>query len=414
MIFLQNLKVIVIRLRQYWFLFLIVIFNVVISWPDRLGKSFYTASELPRDLGILTGISHGQFILVGPDSCLGNFHFGPVYYYLAYPITYLFHLAPFSLAAASIFFNALTIIASFYVAEKWWQNRIFSYSVALFMSTSIFTFQFSQYGSNPNFLPLFCLLFFYALERLFQKPKSLGYTALLAVCFGVATQLHAVPLLCLPLILFYSLIIRKLTITWKSAFLFLVIVGLIFYPYLFFEFTHNFPNIRALFQIAANSGFHTSLTDRMVEYLGFWFAPVLSVHQFFDIFDVAGPSLFYWFAGCLLFLLPILKFEPKFKKPILPLVKTPDNVKTIMKYWFIIPSLVIILASSNANGLRLYYFLMLYPAIFFLFTLGLFKLAQTKRVVSVVYIIFVYVVFQGAQIFIYRSAVNHLITWVYK
>jgi len=331
---------------------------------------------------------------------------------LAYPVAWIFKFAPFSLAAASIFFNELTIIACFFVAQDWWKNRKLSYTVAILMATSIFTFQFSQYGSNPNFLPLFSVLFFYALEKLFNNPNSKTYQILLAICFGVATQLHAVPLLCLPLILIISIIAGKIKVSWKNALLFLLIVSLLYAPYLDFEFSHGFQNIKALAHIAYNSGFYTPLYERLIEYVGFWFIPIFSVHSFFNVIDLGGPWLFYGFITGLLAILPILKFEKKMNKPILPKVEWTPHKKTVLKYWLFIPSLVIILASSSVNGLRIYYFMMLYPLIFFLLALGLFKLAQTKRVISIAYICTLYFVLQIVQIYVYRNTVAHLLTWV--
>ncbi len=402
-------------LCRNWPLLLLLAGFVALVWPDHLGKSLYSANELPRDLGILRDMSHGRIILVGPDSCLGNFHFGPVYYYLAFPIAWLLNFSPYSLAAASIFYFILTISASFFAVMRWWGSRRLAYAAAALMATSIFTFQFAQYGSNPNFLPLFSLVFFYALERLLAGSRRLGPALALGLAFGFAAQLHAVPLLCLPLILLYALLRRQIRPSWRQAAVFLLVVVLVFAPYLAYEFSHNFANFRGLLAIAGGGQFHTPLAERLVEYLGFWLVPVLSVHNFFDAVAFGGAPLLAVLAMGLAGFWLVFKFAPQ--KPEWADgfdLSTPPRLKILLEYWLIIPSLVIVLASGTANGLRIYYFLMLYPAIFFLLALGLFKMAVRGYAICALYLCGLYLILQGLQIGLYRWQVAHLITWVIK
>ena len=400
--------------KDYWLVLLIIAFYIVINWPDALGRSFYTSNELPRDLGMLKAMAAGHFIFLGPDSSIGSFHFGAMYYYLSFPIVWLFRFAPYSLAVCSLLFFSLTIFTSFIVAKRWWQNELFAYVVIMLMASSIFTFQFSQYGSNPNYIPFFSLIFFYCLERLIAGKRSYWYTAILAASFAISAQLHIVPLLSLPIILLCLLVTRKLKPTFWDCIIFFAIVLIINAPYLYYEFTHSFVNIRTFsHSVTGGSGFYTPIWIRLLQYIGFWLVPVISIHDYFDIIYILGMDFIYYVAAALVLLLPILKYESTRLLPKQLNLSISSSVKTTLLYWLIIPSLVIVLPSASVNGLRIYYFLMLYPLIFFLMAWGLLKLWQKGFVRSVAYLCLIYAILQITQIYEYRHVVHGLITWVY-
>ncbi len=50
--------------------------------------------EFYRDYLAVSGILHGHFLLLGPPSALGGFHFGALYYYFLAPFLLLFGMHP--------------------------------------------------------------------------------------------------------------------------------------------------------------------------------------------------------------------------------------------------------------------------------------------------------------------------------
>lgn len=394
----------------YYILGLIVAVFFVIAFPYHQGGSLYAEHELWRDLGILWGMQKGELVFQGPPSSLGNFHFGPVYYYLVYPVTWLANFRPWALALNSLLFFAGTIVLSFFVVKKWWRSNHLALLVSGLMAFSIFTFQLAKYGSNPNFIPFFSLLFFYFLEKFTSGAGKSGDALGLGITFGIATQLHAIPLLSLPLILVYFLARKILRLRLFEWLLFCVATLAMYLPYLYYESTHGFANIKALVNIAA-SPTGQNFSERVVDYLLFWMSPLLSVHPLFDISDIFGLlKLLGLLAICGAFLVFLVHYDRKRRAPLRveKTATTEPRIKNILTAWIVIPSLVLLLPIGAVQGLRLYYFLDMFPAIFFLIGLGLYNLRLQGFGRVYYYLLGTFLLFQGWQIYEYYRLLNSL------
>ena len=395
--------------KRYFGLVLILLVFILLAFPDPYGRSLYAFSEHSRDLFILGAMGKGQWPLLGPLSSLGNFHFGPVYYYLLYPVAAVFGFAPWSLAAASVLCTAVAVVLIFFMTRTWWRDERLAYLVAALMATSTLTVQFAKYASNPNFVPLFSMLFFFALERLLsQQPHKWRYALLLGLAFGTTVQLHAVPLICLPIVLFLLVFQKKLRL---SAFAWVVIVlsaAAVMGPYIWYECTHGFPDFYSLARIAASHNSYTPLFERIVSWTGVWTGAVISNNSFFSVPLLLGNIFFVVFileaAGFLL----VLKYNQHHLKPKNYLPPTTSSVKTVLWYWFWVPTVVLLLPVGALSGLRVYYFFILSPLVFILLGLGLSKMFEKGYYLLVYYSLVVYLLDQVGQMYLYNQQVIHL------
>ncbi len=381
----------------------------VLAFPYHGGYSLYATNELWRDLGILKELGQGHLVLLGPESSLGGFHFGPVYYYLTFPIAFLSNFSSWSLALTSLLYLAGTILLSFFLVKKWWGSERLAMIITFAMSLSVFTFQIAKYGSNPNFIPFFALLFFYFLEK-FTSGLGKAIDAFgLGLAFGIVTQLHIIPMLSLPVIIGYFQIRKVARLGPKEWFAFFVAALLTYAPYLYYELTNSFANIGKLFAIANP---HPSLfSGRVADYLSFWLAPFFSLHPSFDISEVLGLKKLLTLLGIWGLILVLLVYCHRIRRGFLrseSILSTPPKIKQILKVWILVPSVILLLPLGSTEGLRLYYFLIMFPAIFFLIGLGFHWLYQRGLRTVFYYLFGTFVLFQAWQIFEYYRLLNSL------
>jgi hypothetical protein len=260
--------------------------------------------EFYRDYYMVSHIAHGTIVLLGPPSMLHGFHFGPFYYYSMLPFYLLFGGRPFSLIFTGIVFSVLTVYAFYKILLLWFNDRAAALTGALFIALSVYSVHLTSYVSNPNFLPLFVLWYFYYLTKVLTNTEpvvgvipefltetvkssavknirnppqlfngvarrmtvpepggeldpgsrmhSAGMThyknfVFLGLPFGLATQLHATAMIILPLVTITALIVHKYKFRLRPTLIFLLAAIFTYLPYLFYEFTHRFSNFSRLF-----------------------------------------------------------------------------------------------------------------------------------------------------------------------
>jgi len=214
----------------------------------------------------------------------------------------------------------------------------------------------------------------------------------------------------LPLMLLSVIVFKKLKLSVKLWLLFVVICLALNSPYLYYEFTNNFSNIRALFLLAGGDNIYLPISTRLVEYFGFWLSPAILVNPMFDIVDIIG----YKFVAALgILCLPIiyfLRFDIKNPKTLSwNLNLTPiHNLRFVLWLWFLVPSIVLLLPMGSTFGLRLYYFFTLCPLIFFIYGLGWLKLLQKQYIRTAYYLAAVFFLLQAFQIIVFYKFIYSL------
>lgn len=195
-------------------------------------------------------------VFIGPVTSVGNMYLGPLYYYFMLPFLMLSYPSPLGPAYGIAILSVITVylfyrLGSYFLGEM---VGIISALIAAFSTTLIY---FSRFSWNPNPVPLVSLLMIFLTYMAWKKSPK--YWLGIAVCFSTLLQLHYITLIMLPgagffwfLSLFVILKSRtksqsnvQLMEFLKMTILSVVIVAISFTPLVFFDFRHNWTNVKA-------------------------------------------------------------------------------------------------------------------------------------------------------------------------
>jgi 4-amino-4-deoxy-L-arabinose transferase-like glycosyltransferase len=224
----------------------------LVGLPDWL----HFAGDEGRDLLIVEEIIFGEnFRLLGPSASTGGFFLGPAYYYLiALPLIIFNH------PAAPAFLVALFGIATIwliYLTTRRLATPAAGLIAALIYATSLVAITYSRWSWNPNPLPFFVTLIIWCVWGINQPSKKsqgrwsggIKYTLLLGLALGIAVQLHAVALLLFPALLIFWLIFHPRVKSLKAWLIGIGVFLLTQIPWLWYEVTNNFANLRGVFNV---------------------------------------------------------------------------------------------------------------------------------------------------------------------
>lgn len=186
-----------------------------------------------------------KFTLLGPTASVGGFFLGPIYYYFMLPFVWVSGLNPAGAAVMVALFGVATIYALYRLGKDAVHEWVGLCAAALY-SVSPLVIAYSRSSWNPNLVPFFSTVLFYALWRSVVKnePKWLFWVG---VMLGIGLQLHYLFLFLFPVVfVWYVLFGRKKE--WLLSYAkgiggFLVGYG----PFLAFELRHGFPNTISIY-----------------------------------------------------------------------------------------------------------------------------------------------------------------------
>ncbi len=349
--------------------------GLLLRLPSPEGLSTYQMDEIQRDLAVERQMSVGQLPLIGPVSKYGGFHFGPAYYYLYYPFAAAFGFAPYSMAVGSLFFSLAAIAAAWYAAGRWFKDRRLALLAAFLLAFSALDIQFAKYASNPNPLPIFALLFFIFLERFLRGAAGRLDGLWLGLSFAVATQLHAVALIGLPIILIVLAALGRLRPAARQIALFAAAVLALYAPYLVYQATSGWPDLFSLWSIAAGHGglFNGTFPTRFAETGSFWVSLAVRLSQIYSedpAFALRLMMLLYADIIAVFLVWLVERQRAAGKKP----AAVAPSVRALLAAWIAVPSALLLLPAGQVDILPIFYFIMLEPAAYLLIVLGLDRL----------------------------------------
>lgn len=190
----------------------------------------------------------GELPLLGPKAGGTFLRLGPAFYYLQYAGALVFGASPAGFAAVVLIASVASIIVFFFLAR-----RLFPDWLALFLTlgfaVSEYFVMYGRFAWNPNMLPFFILFGTYALLRsVGGSERNPGRWFLVSVlAFGIATELHFLAFLAVPIFFALFLLIRRPVFrprTWGAA---LAIVTLLYLPMLLNELATGGANTREFF-----------------------------------------------------------------------------------------------------------------------------------------------------------------------
>lgn len=197
-----------------------------------------------------------SFPVVGPPVLTGQ-HLGPAFYYI---IGLPFLLSGFNPVASAVTVALLGVCAIyvFYrVSTLLFDTRV-SLWLTLLYAVSPKIVNADRTVWEPNVIPLFILVYLYSILKIYER-QSVKYFLLLGLSIGILVQLHYPNVFYVVLsgALYLHLLIAKRKIFWKMVAYIVLSVGvfvLTLFPFLTFEFTHGFKDVREIILIMISSG----------------------------------------------------------------------------------------------------------------------------------------------------------------
>lgn len=186
--------------------------------------------------------------LLGPKAGGTYLRLAPGYYYLEYISARVFGGSPAGMAGFVAVFSILAI-PLFYLLLKRYFSRRLSLGLTLLFSVSAYFVMYGRFAWNPNLLPFFILLGFYALLRAVdQNEARRGLWFIISVSsLTFATHFHFLAFLALPIILVAFLIVRRPKFVWKVWLGAIVIALLLYLPMALNEKESGFANTQEFF-----------------------------------------------------------------------------------------------------------------------------------------------------------------------
>ena len=251
------------RLLLGVFLALILVAAAVVRFYRLPELTFFGGDEAHQAGVVRSMLVDGRPALLGPVSSVGGFSRGPAYYYLLLPAFWLGGGDP---AAGAIFValaDVVTVGLLFLVGRSL-SGPVTGVVAAALWAASSLTIGFARFMWNPQLVPPFELLVVLALVRVRSDGRFL---LLLVPAWVVAWQLHDQALLLLPSIV-VALAWQRPRVRASWALGAAVLGGLAMAPFLAFEATHGFENIRAMINVpfhrgVVGQGAGAGLTDRL-------------------------------------------------------------------------------------------------------------------------------------------------------
>ena len=181
------------------------------------------ASDQARDLNIVKNVveNKASWPLLGPDMTGGQgFRLGPIYYYFQIISAKIFGVGAAQQAYPDVLFGVLSIPLLYYFLRRYFSKNAALLTTGLYVF-SYYVIEYSRFAWNVNLIPFFVLLFLLSLyEFLIQAEKTnWGWILLLGISLGVGVQLHAIILLLLPAVVFFSFafLVRNNRKVWRRC-----------------------------------------------------------------------------------------------------------------------------------------------------------------------------------------------------
>lgn len=201
---------------------------------------------------------HGDPILIGPGTSIGNMYLGPLYYYLMAPALLLSNFHPVGPAIMIGFFGMATIFLVWLVCRELTTSVVKDRTlylipllIAFLYAISPVVIIYSRSSWNPNIMPFFALLSIYSVWKVWTLDK-LRWLIVTGFSLAFVLQSHYLGVLLLPILgLFWGMRgIRELKRNRKEFIRYSLFAILLFAflmsPLLIFDMRHDFMNFNSL------------------------------------------------------------------------------------------------------------------------------------------------------------------------
>lgn len=199
------------------------------------------------DLAYTEGVNN--LPLLGPKAAGSFLRLGPIFYYFKYLSALIFGDTPAGMAVIIMLFGILALPVFYLFIRKYFSRKI-ALGLFLLFATSLFLVMYSRFSWNPNALPFFTLLTFYFLLRTAEEnePKKGVWLIGTATSLAIATQLHFLAFIAVPIIVAIYLIIRRPRLNWKYWLASVLVILFLYSPVFINEFMTGGDNVKEFFK----------------------------------------------------------------------------------------------------------------------------------------------------------------------
>jgi 4-amino-4-deoxy-L-arabinose transferase-like glycosyltransferase len=243
--------------NKYIYIFLGIIFIVGMCLRIyHFGDNIFFEIDQARDYRIIHTILEegiGEFPLVGPKAGGTFFRLGPIFYIPPLISSWIFGLSVKSMALPEVIFSIATIPLFYLFVREFFSRRISSY-ITTILAVSLFTIEYAHFSWNPNSIPFFILLTFYALLKYSHTDvkNRLLWIVIMAFSISIAMQLHTITLIGIPIIFVAYFLITKIKSNWKDIFIFGAILFLFFMPLIGNDLLTHGENTKEFYKAMTN------------------------------------------------------------------------------------------------------------------------------------------------------------------
>src|SRR3989338_3457731 len=359
--------------------------------------------DMFRDFEIAENIIDGQIKYTGVSGINQAIHqqsFGPIMYYILAILIYLFK-SPIAPAVFVAILNSIAVLITYKFCKDYFNKRIGVIASFLY-AVNPWSVYISHFHWNPNYLPVFSVLFFYFLFGFIIKKKN--YCLILAsLILGIMLNFHLTALFFIPIAILLILVFRR-KINIKTTIYSILTFLIPFLPYIYFNLKNNISLLAPILygvSSRAYSGLFTGFTESFgipimlaTNYLGSY------VYGSSNIF--LNPIIKYLFFS-LTIVLVILIFLSLFYL-IIKLKNSKFDLKNNLNIWILLIflSLFPLLYFLRLKDVSPHYFFLIYPLQFIMIALFLdfliIRYSKFRKVIN--YAIIVIIIFQVINIFL--------------
>lgn len=195
----KNIKTFINKNRFEFIILLLVLIIGAFLRLYKINQYMTFLGDEGRDVLIVRNLLvHGDPILIGPGTSIGNMYLGPIYYYMMAPALFLGGYSPVGPAVMIALLGIATVFLVWYVARDWF-GKWAAFFAALLYAISPTIIIYSRSSWNPNIMPFFALLVVYSVWKLWRKGKF-AWLFVIGISFAFVLQSHYLGLLLLPTI----------------------------------------------------------------------------------------------------------------------------------------------------------------------------------------------------------------------
>jgi hypothetical protein len=268
----ERIKTIFGKMDQKAYIFLAIFFLGIFFRIFHFSDWLFFKRDQARDAFVIWQAftsGPGWLPLLGPNATGSQFFCGPIFYYFQYLAALLFNSAqPAVLAFPDLLFNILAIPLFYFFLKKYF-SREWSLAATALFAVNFLAILYSRFAWNPNSLPFFSLLYFYSLLNVFDSSKknSLKWPFLAGLSFAVATQLHVLAEIALPVITIAFLASKvfdfKKYLNWKKIAVASLAFLMVYLPEILSEMMTHGKNTKQLFNATESAPYYSSFLSNI-------------------------------------------------------------------------------------------------------------------------------------------------------